>query len=118
MQESPEFFANYFLPLTKKLVAARKKDESELRGKKYSLLIEQIWGLFPCYCESARNLDLALPKIMPTIKLKLGQDNQTIIHAIAVGFTKIVDALQADTAISPYDFLRAKPVIGRRRTHA
>ena len=81
-------------------MAARKKEESAVKGKKIQLLIEQIWGLFPNYCESAQGIDVAFAKLMPTIKLKLGQENSMIIHYIAVGFAKIVDALFAANTIS------------------
>lgn len=93
VKEGPLFFSGYFLPLTKKLVSARKNQDSEIRQKKITVLLEQVWDLFPNYCESVKDFEAASVKLMPTIKLKLSQSNNSIIRSIAVGFTKLVNSL-------------------------
>ena len=100
IKEGPLFFASYFLPLTKKLVSAKKNEESEIKQKKITVLLEQIWDLFPNYCEGIDNFETAFKKLLPTIKLKLSQNNNNIIRSIAIGFTKIVNILLESKNIS------------------
>jgi len=109
--ENSIFFAEYLLPLTKKLVAAAKKEESELKSKKMMLLVEQIWALFPNYCESAIGFESSFTKLMPTIKLKLGQENSVIIQAIALGFSKIIDNLIAKKNIGNENYQKCLELI-------
>lgn len=83
-------------------MAARKKEESGLKSKKMELLIEQIWELFPNYCEHLDHIDLALEKLMPTINNRLKEANMTIIHSISIGFTKLASTLFDKNAMQWY----------------
>jgi hypothetical protein len=89
VQEPPSFFANYFLPVIKDITLARNKERDEIKRQKMEILKEQIWELFPNYCQSIVNVDEALIKLMPSIKTGLEELNMSIIHSIARGFTKL-----------------------------
>ncbi|CAG0917825.1 unnamed protein product [Notodromas monacha] len=88
-----EYFTAYFIPLAE-IFYARSQGaipRSPISDKKvYGVLCEQVWSLFPGFCNSAKDVSTSFPKIAQTLGTRL-KTRPDLITPIVSGLKNIAE---------------------------